>query len=117
MYFVHMNQKPLLLALFLGLSGALYAQETVTGAQVLTHENYLHGRFEVAMQSAPGNGIVSSFFLYNWDIGCNWPAENNEIDIEMTGNDEDLHFTTHYPGPWFFSDEYEVDYNPHEEMV
>lgn len=116
-YFVHMNQKSLIFALFLGLSGALYAQETVTGAQVLTHENYLYGRFEVAMQSAPGNGIVSSFFLYNWDIGCNWPAENNEIDIEMTGNDEDLHFTTHYPGPWFFSDEYEVEYNPHEEMV
>ncbi len=54
--------------------------------QIATREAYLYGRFETRMQSVQGSGVVSSFFTYNLDVGCNWPAENNEIDIEMTGN-------------------------------
>jgi hypothetical protein len=46
-------------------------------------------------------------------VGCNWPAENNEIDIEMTGNSEDILFTTHYPGPWYHTDTYTPSFNPH----
>ncbi len=90
-----------------------YAQDCV-GGQIYTHESYLYGRFEVAMRSAEGNGIVSSFFLYNWDGQCEWPENNNEIDIEMTGNKTTLQFTTHYPGPWYYSDTLDTGFNPHE---
>lgn len=87
------------------------------GAQVATREPYLYGRFETRMQSAPGNGVVSSFFQYNLDLDCNWPAENNEIDIEMTGNrDDSVQFTTHYPGPWSVTEIVPTAFNPHAGM-
>ena len=92
------------------------AQECAGGA-ISTHESFLYGRFETRMQSAQGDGIVSSFFLYNVDLGCNWPAENNEIDIEMTGNlDNSVQFTTHYPGPWSVTQIVPTDFNPHQSM-
>ena len=68
------------------LGAAPAGAQDCAGAQVLTREAYLYGRFETRMQSAQGDGIVSAFFLYNLDLGCNWPQENNEIDIEMTGS-------------------------------
>ena len=83
----------------------------------MTHQAYQYGRFETRMQSAKGNGIVSSIFFYNIDLGCNWPAENNEIDIEMTGNrDASVQFVTHYPGPWGVSQIVPTPFNPHEGM-
>ena len=106
--------KTFMLTIVLQMTGALvYGQDCIGGA-ISTNEAYLYGRFEVAMQSAPGDGVVSSFFLYNVDLDCNWPAENNEIDLEMTGNTENLFFTTHYPGPWYHTDVYEPAFNPHE---
>lgn len=93
----------------------LIAQDCVGGA-IRTDETYLYGRFETRMRSAAGSGVVSSFFMYNLDGNCNWPVENNEIDIEMTGISEDIYFTTHYPGPWFHSDSYDVSFNPHLQM-
>ena len=68
------------------------------------------------MRSAAGDGIVSAFFLYNLDVGCKWPAENNEIDIEMTGNKQRLLFTTHYPGPWYYTDSLLPSFNPHDSI-
>jgi beta-glucanase (GH16 family) len=85
-----------------------------TAGQVYTHEAFLYGRFEVGMRSAPVSGVVSSFFLYNLDLGCNWPAENNEIDIEMLGNGDDVLFTTHYPGPWHVTDVVTPSPSPHD---
>ena len=88
-------------------------QDCHSGA-VTTHEAFLYGRFEVRMQSAAGDGIVSSFFQYNVDLDCNWPAENNEIDVEMTGNRSDsVQFTTHYPGPVGRTQIIPVGFNPH----
>lgn len=89
------------------------------GAELFTHENFLYGRFEVSMQSAPGSGIVSSFFLYNKDVGCNSPQEDNEIDVEMTGNSNSIYFTSHHPGnpnPWFYGENFDLGFNPHQEM-
>jgi hypothetical protein len=91
-------------------------QECAAGA-VRTHDAYLYGRFETRMRSVEGDGVVSSFFLYNVDLGCNWPAQNNEIDIEMTGNRNDsVQFTTHYPGPWSATQIVPTAFNPHADM-
>ena len=97
-------------------SVGVQAQDCASGA-LMTHQAYQYGRFETRMQSAQGDGIVSSFFLYNIDLGCNWPAENNEIDIEMTGNrDASVQFTTHYPGPWSATHIEPTLFNPHAGM-
>jgi endo-1,3-1,4-beta-glycanase ExoK len=101
----------LLLVLCSFLSTAL-AQECIGGA-IYSQETYLYGRFEVRMQSVAGDGYVSSFFLYNLDDACNWPEENNEIDIEMTGNNEWIQFTTHYPSLTYHTDIFVPDFNPH----
>jgi hypothetical protein len=93
----------------------LSAQDCI-GGQIHTNEAYLYGRFEVSMRSVGVSGVVSSFFLYNLDVGCNWPEENNEIDIEMTGDDHDVLFTTHYPGPWYYTDTYSPPQSPHEAL-
>lgn len=101
-----------MLLLSLGAQG----QECASG-QVATLDAYQYGRFETRMQSVQGGGVISSFFLYNLDLGCNWPAENNEIDIEMTGNLTDsVQFTTHYPGPWSATQIVPVAFNPHAGM-
>jgi len=105
----------LILCFLLSFSPKLQSQECV-GGQIYSNEAFLYGRFEVAMRSAQGDGIVSSFFLYNLDVGCNWPDENNEIDIEMTGNSENILFTTHYPGPWYYTDSLVPDFNPHDSI-
>lgn len=88
------------------------------GGALKTHEAFLYGRFETRMSSTQGSGIVSSFFLYNWDLDCNWPAENNEIDIEMTGNlDNSVQFTTHHPYLTSVTDIVPTSFNPHTTMV
>jgi hypothetical protein len=104
--------------IFLTLVIPSHGQEC-TGSELKTKESYLYGRFEVEMQSAEGNGIVSSFFLFNKETNCNWPAENNEIDIEMTGDDHLIYFTTHHPDPeqaWFYGEDFDLGFNPHQTM-
>ena len=107
---------PFLLLMLLFASAGARGQECA-GGELLTQEAYQYGRFETRMQSAQGDGIVSSFFLYNKDLACNWPAENNEIDIEMTGNlDASVQFTTHYPGPTSVTHIEPTLFNPHAGM-
>ena len=105
--------------LFIAIFKVDYAQnDECDGAAIRTHEAYLYGRFETKMKSTQGSGIVSSFFLYNWDIGCNWPEENNEIDIEMTGNlDASVQFTTHHPYQTSVTEIVPTSFNPHEVMI
>ena len=110
------NIKILITVTMLLASVTAHGQDCASGA-LMTHEAYKYGRFETRMQSAQGDGIVSSFFLYNIDLGCNWPAENNEIDIEMTGNlDASVQFTTHYPGLWSATHIEPTMFNPHAGM-
>jgi len=97
------------------ISSHLHSQEC-TGGEIRSHEAFLYGRFEVSMQSAAGDGVISSFFLYNVDLGCNWPEQNNEIDIEMTGNSENVLFTTHYPGPIYYTSAFSPAFNPHDSL-
>ncbi|WP_235298686.1 family 16 glycosylhydrolase [Portibacter marinus] len=108
------TKLPIVIVIFsfnIGLYGQL-----CSGAEIYTQESYQYGRFEVSMQSAQGDGIISSFFLYNKDAGCDWPANNNEIDFEMTGNNNLIYMTTHHPGesqPWFYGDTLDFPDSPH----
>jgi len=118
----HMNLKVnrIVAFVFVGIisSVSMHAQDC-DGAAMSTYESYLYGRFETVMQSAEGSGIISSFFLYNIEAGCNWPAENNEIDVEMTGNDQQIYFTTHHPDPeqpWYYGEDFYLGFNPHEDF-
>ena len=67
-----------MLCLCLGFASPVFGQEC-DGAEIFTHESFLFGRFEVTMQSAPGSGIVSSFFLFNNQSGCNYPEETMKL--------------------------------------
>lgn len=57
------------------------------GGHYQTNRNdFAYGVYEVTMQRAPGDGVISSFFTF-WDgnLGAGW----NEIDIEfLRGNNE-----------------------------
>ena len=53
------------------------------GAELRTNQVFQYGRFEVRMKSAPGTGLLSSFFTYH--DTPNVPAQWNEIDIEILG--------------------------------
>lgn len=91
--------------------------QTCSSAALQSREAFLFGRFEVRMRSAEGAGLVSSFFLYNRDVNCNWPAVNNEIDIEMIGNlDASVQFTTHYPFLTAYTYVHPVGFNPHADF-
>ena len=76
----------------------------------------MYDRFEVSMQSTSGDGVISSIFSYNKDLGCNWSEENNEIDIEMTGNGKNVLFTTHYPGLIYYTSAFSPAFNPHDSL-
>lgn len=94
-----------------------------TSGAIRTNEAFLYGRFEVRMKSAAGDGVVSSFFMYNADApDCSWPAQNNEIDIEMTGNNLTVQFTTHLPPlpgqtvPYSITHDQTYGFDPHADM-
>lgn len=99
-------------SLFLFLS-QICTQDVRDGGAIKAHDAYLYGRFETRMQSTPGDGVVSSFFLYNWDLDCMYPDNLNEIDIEMTGNlNNSVQFTTHHPLPLSQTQIVPVPFNP-----
>ena len=55
-------RKFLVVILLISLCQDLKSQ-SCDGGQVYSNEPYLYGRYEVAMRSAGGSGIVSSFFF------------------------------------------------------
>lgn len=110
-----MKRWVLIIAL-VGAFPTLGSSQECVGGQVSTLDTFLYGRFETAMRSVGESGVVSSFFLYNLGVECNWPEENNEIDIEMTGDDENVQFTTHYPNLFSHSDIYTPSFNPHDSI-
>jgi len=63
----------------------------VASAELSTTQSYLYGRFEARIRFAPGDGIVSSFFLWkngSEQAGAFW----NELDFEKVA--ADCHMTT-----------------------
>jgi endo-1,3-1,4-beta-glycanase ExoK len=76
------------------LSSAIFALVTlgstpafaVSGAELYRGEALRYGRFEARVQFAPGDGVVSSFFL--WKNGSELADTYwNEIDVEKVGAD------------------------------
>jgi len=58
----------------------------VTGAELGRNTPHRHGRFEARLMFAPGDGIVSSMFL--WKLGSELADTYwNEIDVEKVGTD------------------------------
>ena len=52
------------------------------GAELRTVDSFLYGRFDARFKPAQGDGLVSSFFIYN-DDNPNTPWA--EIDVEVLG--------------------------------
>lgn len=73
----------IVIACFIALPMSLFAKN-YKGAEIYSNQSYLYGRFEMRIQSAPGSGQLSTFFLYrnNSETATTlW----QEIDIEIFG--------------------------------
>ena len=68
-----------LAALVLGVL-APRAASAVQSAELYRTDAYFYGRFEARLQFAPGEGVVSSFFL--WKDGSSSTTSWNELDFE-----------------------------------
>jgi hypothetical protein len=81
----------LAVALLLSSVTASTSAWAVASAELSTTQSYLYGRFEARIRFAPGDGIVSSFFL--WKNGSEQPGTFwNELDFEKVA--ADCHMTT-----------------------
>lgn len=70
----------------------------VSSAELYTGQSYPFGRFEARIQFAPGDGVVSSFFLWkdgSEKSGTFW----NELDFEKLGADCHLQTNAIYGNP------------------
>ena len=91
--------------LFFLIQAAVFGQ-LYRGAELRTLEPVLYGKFEARYKPAQGEGLVSSFFVYNDDYP-NTPWV--EIDIEILGRFQQVvdmntmtpgsHLRTHYVYP------------------
>lgn len=66
------------------LSGLQLQAKDYKGAEIYSNQSYLYGRFEMRLQSAPGSGQLSTFFLYRNSSETNTTLWQ-EIDIEIFG--------------------------------
>ena len=56
----------------------------VSSAELYQTKAYVYGRFEARLRQAPGDGVISSFFL--WKAGSELSgAYWNELDFEKLG--------------------------------
>jgi beta-glucanase (GH16 family) len=56
------------------------AASAVQSAELYRTQAYFYGRFEARLRFAPGEGVVSSFFL--WKDGSSSTTSWNELDYE-----------------------------------
>ena len=61
------------------------AAHAVQGAELYRTQAYFYGRFEARVRYAPGEGVVSSFFL--WRDGSSSTTSWNELDFEKINSD------------------------------
>ncbi len=68
------------LAALLGIVLAPRAASAVQSSELYRMQSYFYGRFEARIRFAPGEGVVSSFFL--WKNGSSSTTSWNELDFE-----------------------------------
>ena len=56
----------------------------LVGGEIQSNAKLHYGRYEVVMQAAPGDGVISSFFTYT---GPHFGDPHDEIDFEFLGRD------------------------------
>jgi len=76
-----------IVAALVGLAVAPAPALGMASAELYTTSSYLYGRFDARVQFAPGDGVVSSFFL--WKNGSATNTYWNELDYEKI--DADCH--------------------------
>jgi beta-glucanase (GH16 family) len=74
-----------LAVLVVGLLAPRAAAAVVQGAELYRTQAYFYGRFEARVRFAPGEGVVSSFFL--WRDGSSSTTSWNELDFEKINSD------------------------------
>jgi len=89
------------------------------GGEFRTIESFRYGRYEVRMKSAPGSGVVSSFFTFHdyWADGLTSSKYWNEIDWEILGlyNDQaQTNYISQYE--WNHEELIQTNFNPHEDF-
>ncbi len=82
-----MNSRSALLTLSIAAVLAPASAMGMASAELYTTSSYLYGRFDARVQFAPGDGVVSSFFL--WKNGSATNTYWNELDYEKI--DADCH--------------------------
>jgi endo-1,3-1,4-beta-glycanase ExoK len=74
----------LAVAAFLVAAVAPRAASAVLSAELYRNQPYVYGRFEARIRFAPGEGVVSSFFL--WKDGSSATTSWNELDFEKVNS-------------------------------
>ncbi len=89
----------------------IVAAKNYKGAELRTRAAFTYGRFEVRLQSAQREGMLSSFFTYHDGAGS---ATWNEIDFEILGRySDDVQFNTITPGQTNHLRHQATAFNPH----
>ena len=89
------------------------------GGELRTIESFQYGRFEVRMKSAPGSGVISSFFTFHdyWSEGHTSSVYWNEIDLEWLGRyDDKVHTNLIIHDQWDLPDLSDLTFNPNEDF-
>jgi len=93
-----MNSRSALLAFVVATVLVPASARGMASAELYGTKAYIYGRFEARIQFAPGDGVVSSFFL--WKEGSD--AANaywNELDYEKVGADCHMQINSIYGNP------------------
>ncbi|HJL75253.1 MAG TPA: family 16 glycosylhydrolase, partial [Candidatus Marinimicrobia bacterium] len=98
---------------------AMLLAKPYRGGELRTIESFQYGRFEVRMKSAPGSGVISSFFTFHdyWSEGHTSSVYWNEIDLEWLGRyDDKVHTNLIIHDQWDLPDLSDLTFNPHEDF-
>jgi hypothetical protein len=92
------HARCILAAVFLACAVSPSAALGMASAELYGTEAHFYGRFEARIRHAPGDGVVSSFFLWkegSSDANAYW----NELDMEKVGANCEMHTNAYYGKP------------------
>ncbi len=105
--------------LLFGFITAMLLAKPYRGGELRTIESFQYGKFEVRMKSAPGSGVISSFFTFHdyWSEGHTSSVYWNEIDLEWLGRyDDKVHTNLIIHDQWGLPDLSDLTFNPNEDF-